>query len=186
MILRPTRLPEVIEIVPPRFGDSRGWFSETWQRERFVDAGIAIDWMQDNQSFSATRGTVRGLHFQAAPYAQDKLVRVLSGAIFDVAVDLREGSPRFGQWVGVELSAAAGNQLLVPRGFAHGFATLCDDVAVLYKVSARYAPECERAIIWNDPVIGIDWPIEGAPLLSDKDLAAPPLADVTPLAEGAY
>ncbi len=185
MILRPTRLPEVIEIVPPRFGDSRGWFSETWQRERFVEAGIAIDWMQDNQSFSATRGTVRGLHFQAAPHAQDKLVRVLSGAIFDVAVDLREGSPRFGQWVGVELSAAAGNQLLVPRGFAHGFATLCDDVAVLYKVSARYAPECERAIIWNDPAIGIDWPIVGAPLLSDKDLAAPPLADITPFAEGA-
>ena len=177
----PTALEGVIEIRPAKFGDSRGFFSEVYKRATFEEAGIHIDWMQDNQSYSAEVGTVRGLHLQAPPFAQDKLVRVLRGAIYDVAVDIRAGSPTYGKWVGVELSAAAFNQLLVPQGFAHGFMTLTPDAEVHYKVSAPYSRESERAIIWNDPDIGIDWPDVGAVHLSDKDKAAETIAQHIPV-----
>lgn len=173
-----TEIPAVVEIVPRRFGDNRGWFSEVYKRPEHADAGIAIDWMQDNQSFSATAGTVRGLHFQVPPVAQDKLVRVLRGAIFDVAVDLRRGSPTYGKWVGRELTAEAGNQLLVPIGFAHCFMTLVPDTEVMYKVSAPWSSGHERAIRWNDPDLAIAWPDPGVePTLSDKDMVAPSFAD---------
>lgn len=170
----------VLEIVPKKFGDDRGFFSETWQRQRFEDAGIDCDWMQDNQSYSAQKGVLRGLHFQIAPFAQDKLIRVLRGSIFDVAVDIRNGSPTYGKWVSCILSAERFNQLLIPTGFAHGFLTLEPDVEVLYKVSAAYSPECDRSVRWNDPAIGIVWPLEAGqdPILSGKDAAAPMLADI--------
>jgi len=170
----------VVEIIPKKFGDARGFFSETYQRQRFLDAGITQDWIQDNQSFSAEKGTLRGLHFQVAPVAQDKLIRVLKGAIFDVAVDIRNGSPTYGKWVSCELSAEKFNQLLIPRGFAHGFLTLVPDVEVLYKVSAPYSPECDRGVRWNDPAIGVAWPLEPGqqPVLSGKDAQAPMLADI--------
>ncbi|ANY18933.1 dTDP-4-dehydrorhamnose 3,5-epimerase [Tsuneonella dongtanensis] len=175
---KPTEIPAVVEIVPQRFGDHRGWFSEVYKRPEHAQAGYAIDWMQDNQSFSAPAGTVRGLHFQVPPVAQDKLVRVLSGAVFDVAVDLRRGSPTYGKWVGRELTAEAGNQLLVPVGFAHCFMTLVPDTHVLYKVSAPWSKDHEGAIRWDDPSIGIDWPVlDVPPTLSDKDRDAPLLAD---------
>jgi len=171
-------IPEVVEITPARFGDHRGWFSEVYKDSAFENEGIAIDWTQDNQSFSAQAGTVRGLHFQTPPFAQDKLVRVLRGAIFDVAVDIRKGSPTYGHWVGAELLAGQLNQLLVPIGFAHCFMTLTRDTEVLYKVSAPYSKAHEGAIRWNDPALGIDWPELGAePVLSEKDLEAPLLAD---------
>jgi len=169
-------IPEVIEIVPPKFGDARGFFSETFKQIDLVANGIAIDWMQDNQSFSAAVGTVRGLHLQAPPFAQDKLIRVLKGAIFDVAVDIRKGSPSYGQWVGLELSAEKWNQLLVPKGFAHGFMTLTPDTEVMYKVSAPYSPQSEAAIAWDDPDLAISWPDVGAVELSAKDRVAPTFA----------
>jgi dTDP-4-dehydrorhamnose 3,5-epimerase len=160
----------VIEVIPQRHGDARGFFSETWQRDRFAAQGIANDWVQENHSRSAERGTVRGLHFQAPPAAQAKLVRVVRGAIFDVAVDLRRGSPSYGQWVAVELSAAKWNQLFIPAGFAHGFMTIEPDSEVVYKVDALWSPDRERAIRWDDPEIAIDWPDPGRPaLLSAKD-----------------
>ena len=166
-------IPEVIEVCPPRFGDRRGYFSEVYKRSAFEDEGLHIDWLQDNESFSAQTGTVRGLHCQVPPVPQDKLVRVVKGAIFDVAVDLRRGSPSFGRWVGCELTAEQGNQLLVPVGFAHGFMTLTEDTQVLYKVSGRYSAEDERAIVWNDADIGIAWPDIGHEIvLSEKDKAA--------------
>lgn len=183
MEIRQLGLDGVVEITPRKFGDARGFFAETYSRPRFVEAGIDIAWMQDNQSFSAGKFTLRGLHFQVAPFAQDKLIRVLKGAIFDVAVDLREGSPTYGKWVACELSASKFNQLLVPKGFGHGFLTLEPDTEVFYKVSAPYAPQCDRGIRWNDPAIAIDWPLGGAaPLLSDKDLRAPLLADAGAIA----
>lgn len=169
-------VPDVLEITPRRYGDDRGWFMETFSAARFADHGIDHGWVQDNQSMSATRGTVRGLHFQRPPAAQAKLVRVVRGAIFDVAVDLRTGSTDFGRWVGVELTADRGNQLYVPIGFAHGFITLTDQCEVAYKVSAPYAPDQEGAVHWLDPTIGIDWPDVGVPAnLSEKDQAALPL-----------
>ena len=179
MRLEPLALPEVVEITPPRHGDDRGFFSETWNRRAFQDGGISIDFVQDNQSLSAAAGTLRGLHFQTPPHAQAKLVRVLQGAIFDVAVDIRAGSPTFGQWVGLELSRAKWNQLFIPVGFAHGFVTLVPETEVAYKVSDFYAPEHDHAIRFDDPAIGIDWP-EGLPPfeLSDRDRAAPRLADI--------
>jgi dTDP-4-dehydrorhamnose 3,5-epimerase len=179
MEIRRLELDGVIEIVPKRFGDARGFFSETWSQKRFAEAGIDIGWVQDNQSFSAEKGVLRGLHFQLAPFAQDKLIRVLRGSIFDVAVDLRRSSPTYGKWTSCVLSADAWNQFLVPKGFAHGFLTLEPGVEVFYKVSAAYAPEHDRAIRWNDPTIGIAWPLNGgAPVLSAKDAAAPLLADI--------
>ncbi len=164
----------VLEIVTPRFNDSRGFFSETYSEATFTRAGISTAFVQDNHSYSVKRGVLRGLHYQLPPKAQDKLVRVVRGAVFDVAVDIRRGSPSFGKWVGVELSAEKWNQLLVPRGFAHGFVTLQPDSEVVYKVSELYAPEYDRAIRFDDPKIAIDWPVETADIwVSEKDGAAP-------------
>lgn len=170
----------VVEIIPRKHGDARGFFAETYQRRRFAEAGLDRDWVQDNQSYSADRGVLRGLHLQVAPHAQDKLVRVLQGAVFDVAVDLRPGSPTRGKWVSCILSAERFNQLLVPRGFAHGFLTLEAHTTVLYKVSADYAPDCERSLLWSDPDLAIAWPLEAGqvPLLSARDAAAPRLAEI--------
>ena len=169
---------EVIEVTPPKYGDHRGFFSEVFKRSAFEAEGIDIDWIQDNQSFSAQVGTVRGLHFQAPPVAQDKLVRVLRGAVYDVALDIRKGSPTYRQHVGLTLSAGKWNQLLVPIGFAHCFMTIEPDTEVLYKVSGPYSKEHEGAIRWNDPALGIDWPDVGAePTLSEKDVDAPLFAD---------
>ncbi|MCM2505772.1 dTDP-4-dehydrorhamnose 3,5-epimerase [Aureimonas altamirensis] len=185
--IRKLALPEVLEVKPRKFGDDRGFFAETYNRERFHDHGVAIDWMQDNQSFSAEAFTLRGLHYQEPPFAQDKLVRVLKGRILDVAVDIRTGSPQFGRWVSLELSADDFNQILVPAGFAHGFLTLEPDTEVFYKVSARYSAEHDRSIRFDDPDIGIDWPLEGrTPILSAKDAAAPRLSQIqTPFVYGA-
>ncbi|WP_342248833.1 dTDP-4-dehydrorhamnose 3,5-epimerase [Sphingomonas sp. OTU376] len=170
-------IPDVIEIIPPKHGDHRGFFSEVYKRSAFEAEGIDISWVQDNHSLSTDLGTVRGLHFQLPPVAQDKLVRVLRGRIYDVAVDIRKGSPTYGKWVGCELSAEKWNQLLVPIGFAHCFMTLTEDAEVMYKVSAPYSRENEGAILWNDPALGIEWPDLGvAPTLSDKDRVALPLS----------
>ena len=178
MEIIPTALDGVVEIRPARHGDDRGWFSEVYKRHTLRDAGIDIEFVQDNESFSAPTGTLRGLHYQLPPHAQDKLVRVIHGSILDVAVDIRRGSATFGQHVAVTLTADLGNQLLVPAGFAHGFCTLEPDVRVAYKVSGIYAPDCERAIRWDDPALAIEWqlPPEG-PTLSGKDAIAPLLAD---------
>ena len=172
-----THLDGVVVIEPRVFGDHRGWFMETYSESTFKEAGISLEFLQDNQSFSATKGTLRGLHYQLSPKAQSKLVRCTCGEIFDVAVDIRKGSPTFGQWYGIVLTAENKKQLLVPKGFAHGFMTLTDDVEVQYKVDELYAPDCDRGIIWNDPAIGIEWPIDIKPVLSGKDEAAPLLKD---------
>ena len=179
MELRPLGLDGVIEIIPEKFGDARGFFAETYSRARFQEAGIAQDWLQDNQSFSREAGVMRGLHFQVAPFAQDKLIRVLRGSILDVAVDIRKSSPTFRRWVSCTISAAAFNQLLVPKGFAHGFVTLEPETEVLYKVSAPYSAACDRSIFYADPAIGIKWPLPATgAILSDKDRKAPQLADI--------
>ncbi|MDQ0974613.1 dTDP-4-dehydrorhamnose 3,5-epimerase [Neobacillus niacini] len=167
-----------VKIIEPKvFGDHRGWFMETYSGAMFEEAGIDIKFVQDNQSFSATKGTLRGLHYQLNPKAQTKLVRCTKGAIFDVAVDIRKGSPTFSKWFGIELSADNKKQLLVPKGFAHGFITLTDDVEVQYKVDELYAPECDRGILWSDPQIGVEWPIDISPVLSAKDEKAPLLVN---------
>lgn len=176
--VRPLPLDGLFEVRPKRFSDERGYFSEVWNEVAFASAGIEADFVQDNQSLSRPAGVVRGLHFQRPPTAQDKLVRVVRGAIFDVAIDIRSGSSTYGKWAGVELSAELGNQLFIPKGFAHGFMTLQPDTEVLYKVSAAYSPGHERSIRFDDPAIGIDWPNVGPLLLSPKDAAAPLLADV--------
>ena len=174
----PLALPEVILVAPRRFGDARGYFCETYVKPRFAAAGITADFIQDNESLSATPGTVRGLHMQAPPFAQAKLVRVLKGAIFDVAVDVRKGSPTYGKWVGATLTAEKGEQLFVPQGFAHGFATLAPDTHVAYKVDGLYDRDSERGIVWNDPDLAIDWGIDGdAAVLSDKDKVLPRFKD---------
>jgi dTDP-4-dehydrorhamnose 3,5-epimerase len=173
-----TKLSGALIIEPKVFGDHRGWFMETYSDSKFKEAGIGIKFVQDNQSFSAVKGTLRGLHYQLNPKAQTKLVRCTKGVIFDVAVDIRKGSPTFGKWFGIELSADNKKQLLIPKGFAHGFMTLTDDVEVQYKVDELYAPEYDRGIIWNDPAIGIEWPMNIAPVLSAKDEKAPFLAEV--------
>jgi dTDP-4-dehydrorhamnose 3,5-epimerase len=174
-----TEIPDVKLIFPKKFGDRRGFFSETYSRKGFAAAGIGLEFVQDNHALSADPGTVRGLHFQVPPAAQAKLVRVARGAIFDVAVDIRQGSPTYGKWVGATISAQAWNQILVPAGFAHGYCTLEPDTEVVYKVSDFYAPELEYGLLWNDPAIGIDWPIApGKAVLSDKDLKMPKLAEV--------
>ena len=175
---RPLELVELIELTPRRFGDERGFFSEVWNHARFAEAGIPTQFVQDNVSLSRTKGVLRGLHFQMPPAAQAKLVRVSRGSIFDVGLDIRRSSPTFGRWAGVVLSAEKWNQLYVPEGFAHGFVTLEDDTEVTYKVSAAYSPEHDRSIRFDDPTIGIDWPLDGEPTLSDKDAAAPLLADI--------
>ena len=161
-----------------KHGDYRGYFSETYNRRTLAAAGIGINFVQDNHSLSAEKGTVRGLHFQTPPFAQDKLVRVVRGSVFDVAVDLRRDSPTFGQHVSVVLSDEAWNQLLIPIGFAHGFMTLEDDTEVIYKVSEYYAPEHDKGLRWNDPMLGIQWPIsEDEAVLSDKDRGLPKFAE---------
>ena len=178
MHLKPHAIPDVKLMTPVRHGDHRGFFSEVYNRRALLSEGVDIDFVQDNHSLSTERGTVRGLHFQVPPFAQAKLVRVLSGSAFDVAVDLRRGSPTFGRHVSVTLSAAEGNQILVPAGFAHGLMTLQPRTEVLYKVSDYYAPDHDRGILWNDPALEIDWPITGPEaVVSDKDLAQPTLAD---------
>jgi dTDP-4-dehydrorhamnose 3,5-epimerase len=165
-----------------RFTDARGWFAEVFNARRYAELGIDVAFVQDNQSRSAEPGVVRGLHFQAPPHAQAKLVRCLAGRMFDVAVDIRAGSPTFGRWVAHELSAENGLQLFVPAGFAHGFMTLEPGTEVDYKVSDFYAPACEHGVLWNDPALGIPWPrTDGAPALSARDAALPRLAQlVTP------
>jgi dTDP-4-dehydrorhamnose 3,5-epimerase len=179
LLVEPTALPDVKIIQPKRFGDHRGFFSETYSRSAFAEAGITLDFVQDNHSLSAAVGTLRGLHFQAPPFAQDKLVRVPRGRILDVAVDIRASSADFGKFVAVELSAENWWQLLVPAGFAHGFVTLEPDTEVLYKVSAPYAPEHDRGVAFDDPAIGIDWGFAPETLiLSDKDRRHPRLADL--------
>ena len=165
-------------IVPKRFGDRRGWFTEVYSEPAFAKLGITCRFVQDNHSLSVPQYTLRGLHFQIPPRGQDKLVRCIRGRIFDVAVDVRSGSPTYGQWAGTELSAENGHQLFIPIGFAHGFVTLEPDCEVAYKCSDTYAPDCDQGVRWDDPAIGIDWPIPigAAPELSPKDIAQPLLA----------
>ena len=172
-------IPEVILLTPKIFRDARGFFSETYSVRAVQSAGLPLPFVQDNQSLSVDKGTVRGLHFQTEPHPQGKLVRVVRGAIYDVAVDIRAGSPTFGHHVAAELSAANWRQLWVPPGFAHGFATLEPDTEVIYKVTDYYAPECDTGIAFDDPALGIKWPVTRADaVLSDKDRALPPLASL--------
>ncbi|QCO07216.1 dTDP-4-dehydrorhamnose 3,5-epimerase [Azospirillum argentinense] len=172
-------IPDVKIIRPKKFGDHRGFFSETYSRKAFEAAGLLYDFVQDNQSLSAEVGTVRGLHFQLPPFAQDKLVRVVKGAILDVAVDIRKGSPTYGRHVSAVISAEEWNQILVPIGFAHGFCTLEPNTEVIYKVTNFYSAEHDRGLLWNDPDLGIDWPVAAdKALLSDKDRKQPRFAEL--------
>ena len=179
MQIEETALPGVLILTPRRFGDHRGFFSESWNRRTLAGAGVTLpEFVQDNHSMSAQTGTVRGLHFQSPPHAQGKLVRCGRGAIFDVAVDARRGSPGYGQWVGLELSYENGRQLWIPAGFLHGFMTLQPDSEIIYKCTDHYAPECDGAVRWD--TCGIDWPVDvAAPVLSDKDARAQSFADFT-------
>ena len=175
-------IPDIKVLFPRKHGDARGFFSETYNRKSLAALGIDIDFVQDNHSLSAEKGTVRGLHFQTPPFAQDKLVRVARGSVFDIAVDLRQGSPTYGRHVSAVLSAEAWNQILVPIGFAHGFMTLEPDTEVIYKVSNYYSPDHDEGLLWNDPALGINWPIsDDDAVLSDKDRKQPRLAElITP------
>lgn len=182
MKFEPLSLPGLVLIRPARHGDARGWFSEVWRRDQWEEAGVKADFVQDNQSFSAQMGTVRGLHFQLPPFAQAKLVRCVAGRVLDVAVDLRRSSPGFGKAVAVELSAEGGEQLFIPAGFAHGFCTLVPDSGLAYKVDAYYSAAHDRGVRWNDPALGIAWPVaEGDAVLSAKDKVQPVFADLTDL-----
>jgi dTDP-4-dehydrorhamnose 3,5-epimerase len=170
MDVKKLKLPGVILVKPRRFSDARGYFSETYNEKTFRAAGITADFVQDNQSLSTQRGTIRGLHFQLPPAAQGKLVRVLQGSVYDVAVDLRVGSPTYGRWDGATLTAEGGEQIYVPRGFAHAFCTLEPDTVVAYKVDDFYAPASDSGLIWNDPTLAIEWPVAANEVvLSDKD-----------------
>ena len=169
-----TPLPGLMILTPRRFGDARGFFSESWNARAMAEAGLDHDFVQDNHSLSARKGTLRGLHYQSPPRAQAKLVRCGRGALWDVAVDARAGSPTYGQWFGLELSFDNGRQLMIPAGFLHGFVTLTDDVEIVYKCTDFYAPDCDGAVAWDS--CGIDWPLDGAPVLSNKDAAAPAFA----------
>ncbi len=172
-------ITDVKLLEPKIFRDERGFFSETYSATALAEHGLDDVFVQDNQSLSRATGVLRGLHFQVPPYAQAKLVRVVAGSIFDVAVDIRKASPTYGKWVGATLSAENWAQLYVPAGFAHGFCTLEPDTQVIYKVTAIYAPDAEKAIAWNDPALAIDWPLQGrAPVLSARDEAHPPLSSL--------
>ena len=176
MLVEQTDLEGVMLLTPKRFGDARGFFSESWSKKVMAEHGLDYHWVQDNHSLSRKAGTIRGLHFQAPPHAQDKLVRCGRGAFFDVVVDARRGSPSYGKWFGAELSAENGRQLLVPAGFLHGFATLQPDTEIIYKCSDYYAPECDGAVHFDS--LGIDWNLQGLePVLSEKDAAAVPFSD---------
>ena len=181
MRLLPTELPGVVIVEPQLFSDDRGWFYESFNEARFNDGLAALGlpparrFVQDNHS-SSKAGVLRGLHYQLAPHPQGKLVRVVQGAAFDVAVDIRTGSATFGRWVGVEITAANRRQLWIPEGYAHGFVALADDTHFLYKTTDVYARDCERSVLWSDPAIGIAWPLATAPLIAPKDAAAPLLA----------
>lgn len=173
--IRPTQIPDVLEIESPVHGDSRGFFTEIFNADQWRPAGFNHEFQQDNVSLSM-KGALRGLHYQIEPHGQGKLVRCLRGSVFDVAVDIRRGSPHFGKWVGRTLTAANGLAMWVPTGFAHGFLVMEDETLVLYKCTTCYAPQAERSVLWNDPAIGIAWPAPAANL-SPKDAAAPKLAD---------
>ena len=175
MQIEQTTLSGVLILTPARFGDARGFFSESWNKRRMEEHGIEMEFVQDNHSISGEVSTLRGLHYQAPPHAQDKLVRCGQGRVFDVAVDIRVGSPTYGQWTGAELSAENGKQLLVPKGFLHGFVTREPGTEVLYKCTDYYAPECDGAVRWDS--CGIEWGLEGAPVLSAKDEQAVALSD---------
>lgn len=176
--IKELELPGVFEITPRRLGDHRGFFSETYNAAALSEQGIDLVFVQDNHSLSKAAGVLRGLHYQLPPFAQDKLIRVVRGAILDVAVDIRRSSPSFGAWLALEVSAEKWNQILVPKGFAHGFVTLVPDTEVVYKVTQRHAPDYDRSIRFDDPAIGIDWRLPAtAVTLSDKDSKAPLLAD---------
>lgn len=173
-----SNIPGVLVLKPRYFHDARGYFVETYNARAAREAGVTADFVQDNQALSRQRGTVRALHFQVPPKAQAKLVRVLRGSIYDVAVDLRAGSPSYGKWIAVTLTGQGGEQIFVPRGFAHGYCTLADDTEVAYKVDDYYAPECEQGLIWDDATLGIDWPVSRADaVLSEKDRKLPHFAD---------
>ncbi len=179
MKIEKTNIPDLYVITPTRFGDERGFFEETWNRQKLLDAGIDVDWVQDNRSLSAEPGTMRGLHYQAPPHSQAKLVRCAKGALMDVGVDIRVGSPTYGQWHGEVLTDKNAKIMLVPTGFAHGFMTLEPDTEVNYKCSELYAPQVEGMIRFDDPAIGIDWGFKSSDvILSEKDAAAPMLADI--------
>lgn len=168
------RITDIKILRPSRHGDHRGFFSETYNKKTLAEAGIELDFVQDNQSLSQNAGTIRGLHYQGPPWAQDKLVRVIKGRILDVAVDMRRSSPTFGQWVSAEISASEWNQILVPAGFAHGICTLEPDTELIYKVTNYYAPHCDFGVCWNDPKLKIAWPYcEDQLTLSPRDKALP-------------
>ena len=176
---------ELILIKPTRHKDERGFFSETYSRRRYKEIGIDVEFLQDNHSFSSEPGTLRGLHFQAPPNAQGKLVHCVKGAIFDVAVDIRKDSPTFGHWEGYELTEENGHQLYLPVGFAHGFITLKPRSEIIYKCTSYYAPKAEGSIRWDDPTVGIEWPLSEDIILSKRDAIAPLLSDLeTPFTLG--
>jgi dTDP-4-dehydrorhamnose 3,5-epimerase len=179
MLFKVTQIPEIVLIEPKRFGDARGYFSETFRQDLFTQNVADVQFVQDNRSMSAAVGTVRGLHFQLEPKAQGKLVSCTAGALLDVAVDIRTGSPTYGKFVAEELSAENGRQLWVPPGFAHGFCTLLPNTEISYKVTDYYSAEHDRGLLWNDPVLGIEWPVEpDKAILSDKDKKQSRLADL--------
>lgn len=180
MDLLKTKLEGVYILIPKVFGDHRGFFMESWSRRTMEEAGLFYDFVQDNHSLSTVKGTLRGIHFQKGDKAQAKLVRCVRGAVLDVAVDLRHDSPTYKRWIGVELSEENKKQLLIPRGFGHGFVTLTDHVEFLYKADNYYAPKADGGIRWNDPDIGVDWGIEH-PVLSEKDTKNPFLKDIEPV-----
>lgn len=178
MKITETAVKDVYILEPKVFGDHRGWFTESWSKRTLTDAGLFYDFVQDNESYSTKKGTIRGLHFQKGEASQAKLVRCVKGAVLDVAVDIRKSSPTFGKWVAVELSEENKKQLLVPRGFAHGYATLTDEVDFLYKTDNYYCPEAERGVRWNDPQLAVEWGIE-EPVILERDAKAPLFADIT-------
>lgn len=178
MKVETTAIKDLLVITPARHGDARGFFSESWQRARLEEHGVHADFVQDNHSFSIARGTLRGLHYQAPPHAQAKLVRCGRGCIWDVAVDIREGSITYGHWHAEELSFENGRQLFVPEGFLHGFVTIEPNSEIVYKCTDVYVPDCDRAVRFDDPAIGINWPIDASEMIfSEKDRNAPPLKD---------